>query len=135
MGLVRTKPAFGIPHPLWRFWRDRLLPRLRPVHRPVQPLHPVWRYEGAYILDPFYQNKSDIQPDTVHADTHGQSAPIFGLAYVLGIQLMPRIRNWKHLVLYRPTKDVHYQHIDSLFSATVDWDLIATHLPDMLRVG
>jgi Tn3 transposase DDE domain-containing protein len=35
---------------------------------------------GAYILDPFYKNKSDIQPDTVHADTHGQSAAIFGLA-------------------------------------------------------
>src|SRR5207244_1195564 len=86
-------------------------------------------------LDPFYENKSDIQPDTVHADTHGQSAPIFGLAYTLGIQLMPRIRNWKHLTLYRPSKDARYEHIDALFSANVDWDLIATHLPDMLRVG
>jgi hypothetical protein len=28
---------------------------------------------------------------------------------------MPRIRNWKHLVLYRPSKEVPYQHIDSLF--------------------
>ena len=45
---------------------------------------PCGAYEGVYILDPFYQNKSDIQPDTVHADTHGQSAPIFGLAYTLG---------------------------------------------------
>jgi len=53
----------------------------------------------------------------------------------LGIQLMPRIRNWKHLVLYRSNKDTHYQHIDALFAGTVDWDLIATHLPDMLRVG
>jgi TnpA family transposase len=96
---------------------------------------PCGAYEGAYILDPFYQNKSDIQPDTVHADTHGQSAPIFGLAYVLGIQLMPRIRNWKNLILYRPSKEVRYEHIDTLFSATVDWELIATHLPDMLRVG
>ena len=60
---------------------------------------PCGAYEGVYILDPFYKNKSDIQPDTVHADTHGQSAAIFGLAYILGIQLMPRIRNWKHLVL------------------------------------
>ena len=66
---------------------------------------PCGAYEGVYILDPFYKNKSDIQPDTVHADTHGQSAAIFGLAYVLGIQLMPRIRNWKHLVLYRSTKE------------------------------
>jgi TnpA family transposase len=96
---------------------------------------PCGAYEGVYILDPFYMNKSDIQPDTVHADTHGQSAAIFGLAFILGIQLMPRIRNWKHLVLYRSAKETRYQHIDSLFTDVVDWDLIATHLPDMLRVG
>src|SRR2546425_732018 len=34
---------------------------------------PCGAYEGVYILDPFYQNKSDIQPDTVHADTHGHT--------------------------------------------------------------
>jgi TnpA family transposase len=33
---------------------------------------PCGAYEGVYILDPFHKNKSDIQPDTVHADTHGQ---------------------------------------------------------------
>lgn len=81
---------------------------------------PCGAYEGVYILDPFYQNRSDIQPDTVHADTHGQSAPIFGLAYVLGIQLMPRIRNWKNLTLYRPSKEARYEHFDALFSASVD---------------
>src|SRR6266571_2723091 len=48
---------------------------------------------------------------------------------------MPRIRNWKNLILYRPSKEVRYEHIDTLFSASVDWELIATHLPDMLRVG
>src|SRR6266567_2405078 len=41
---------------------------------------PCGAYEGVYILDPFYLNRSDIQPDTVHADMHGQSASIFGLA-------------------------------------------------------
>ena len=87
---------------------------------------PCGAYEDVYILDPFYKNKSDIQPDTVLADTHGQSAAIFGLAYILGIQLMLRIRNWKHLVMYRSTKETHYQHIDGLLTGVVDWDLIAT---------
>jgi TnpA family transposase len=64
-----------------------------------------------------------------------KSAPIFGLAFILGIQLMPRIRNWKRLTFYRPSKEMRYEHIDSLFSDTVDWELIATHLPDLLRVG
>ena len=51
-------------------------------------------YEATYILDALLQNISDVQPNRVHADTHGQSAAVFGLAYLLGIELMPRIRRW-----------------------------------------
>jgi TnpA family transposase len=47
---------------------------------------------------------------------------------------MPRIRQWKHLTFYRPSRAEQYTHIDELFTETIDWDLIATHLPDMLRV-
>src|SRR4051812_15200269 len=80
------------------------------------------------------KNRSDIQPNTVHADTQGQSTPVFGLAYLLGIDLMPRIRNWKGMKLFRPAKTSRYKHIDSLFTDVIDWPLIETHLPDMLRV-
>jgi len=93
----------------------------------------VW--EAVYILDGLLKNQSEIQPDTLHADTQGQNAPVFALAHLLGIQLMPRIRNWKDLTLYRPDKTSRFEHIDTLFTDTVDWDLIRTHLPDMLRVA
>lgn len=93
----------------------------------------VW--EGINILEGLLKNESDIQPDTIHSDTQGQSAAIFGLAYLLGIKLMPRIRNWKDLKLYRPTKESRYKHIDELVSDNADWDLIETLLPDMLRVA
>jgi TnpA family transposase len=93
-------------------------------------------WEGHYILDFVCENESEVQPDTIHSDTQGQSAPIFGLAQLLGIQLMPRIRNWKDLHFYRPSKESQYQHIDSLFAAEhIDWKLIETMLPDMLRVA
>jgi TnpA family transposase len=52
-------------------------------------------WEGHAILDFLKENESDVKPDTIHADTQGQSNAIFGLAYLLGIQLMPRIRNSK----------------------------------------
>src|SRR6266571_1191474 len=48
---------------------------------------------------------------------------------------MPRIKNWKDLTLFRPDPDVHYTHLDSLFTDSINWDLIATHLPDMIRVA
>lgn len=93
----------------------------------------VW--EAVYILDGLLQNRSDIQPDTIHGDTQAQSAPVFALAYLLGIKLMPRIRNWKDLKFYRPSKSAKYQHIDALFSDTIDWELIETHYLDMLRIA
>jgi TnpA family transposase len=93
----------------------------------------VW--EAVYILDGLLKNQSDIQPDTIHADTQGQNEAVFGLAALLGIRLMPRIRQWKHLTFYHPNRDEVYIHIDELFTDTIDWNLIATHLPDMLRVA
>lgn len=57
----------------------------------------VW--EAIHLLDGLLNNQSDIQPDTVHGDTQAQSATVFALAYLLGIKLMPRIRNWKDLSL------------------------------------
>jgi TnpA family transposase len=93
----------------------------------------VW--EAIYILDGLIRNRSTIQPTTVHADTQGQNLPVFGLAYLLGIKLMPRIRNWKNLNFYRPSREAHYEHIDSLFGDNVvEWDLIQTHWQDLLRV-
>lgn len=92
----------------------------------------VW--EAVYIIDGLLKNKSDIQPDTLYADTQGQSLPVFGLAHLLGIKLMPRIRNWKDLILFRPTKDTHYEHLDGLFRASINWTLLNTHWQDLMRV-
>jgi TnpA family transposase len=94
----------------------------------------VW--EAVYIIEGLLKNDSDVQPDTIHADTQGQSLPVFGLAALLGFDLLPRIRNWHDLVLYRPDADTRYQHIDALFGdETVDWDLIEAHWPDLLRTA
>ncbi|PSB14590.1 hypothetical protein C7B65_26255 [Phormidesmis priestleyi ULC007] len=92
----------------------------------------VW--EAVYILDGLLKNTSEIQPDTLHADTQGQSAPVFGLAYLLGIQLMPRIRNWQDYIFLRPDQDAVYEYIEPLFKGVVDWQLIRTHWQDLMRV-
>ncbi|MGN4512098.1 Tn3 family transposase [Bacillus thuringiensis] len=92
----------------------------------------VW--EAIYIIDGLLKNKSDIQPDTLHADTQGQSTPVFALSYLLGIQLMPRIRNWKDLKFFRPDKHTQYKHIDPLFKDVIDWRLIETHWKDLFQV-
>ena len=92
----------------------------------------VW--EAVYILDGLLKNTSKLQPDTVHADTQGQSEPVFGLAHLLGIKLMPRMRTWDEAAFYRPHKDAVYEHINSLFTQAANWKLIKTHWKDLMQV-
>src|SRR5699024_11945663 len=66
----------------------------------------VW--EGIHILDILMNQKTPIQPNILHADTQGQSATVFGLSALLGIELMPRIRIWKDLKLFLIAPDVVY---------------------------
>ena len=138
VGRLRTEPAQRIPYPLWRLGWNRLLPRLRHLHRPVQQFHCLRRLGSHPYPRRLAGKPVRDSPDTLHADTQGQSETVFGLAYLLAIQLMPRIRHWKHLTFYAPTEPCageHLEHIRELFRDTVDWTLIETHVPDMLRVA
>ena len=92
----------------------------------------VW--EAIAILEGLLQNKSEVQPDTVHADTQGQSAVVFALAYLLGIKLMPRIRNWKEYTMFKADKAVVYTNIESLFTRVIDWNLIEECWDDFMQV-
>jgi TnpA family transposase len=97
---------------------------------------PCGVYEAIYILDGLTKNTSDIQPDTLHGDTQAQSATVYGLSFLLGIKLMPRIRDWHDLKFFKPTRKDKYRYINSLFTKeAVDWDLIGRHLPDMLQIA
>jgi TnpA family transposase len=96
----------------------------------------VW--EAVYIIEGLLQNLSDVQPDTIHADTQGQSFPVFGLAFLLGFDLVPRIRDWKERTFFRVEQETRYTHIDALFGEpgrnVINWRLIETHWQDLMRV-
>jgi TnpA family transposase len=96
----------------------------------------VW--EAVYIIEGLLKQRSDADPDTVHADTQGQSFPVHALAHLFGFELLTRIRNWRERVFYRPGRDVVYRHIDQLFGEpgqnVIDWQLIRTHWQDLMRI-
>lgn len=92
----------------------------------------VW--EAVYILDGLLKNKSVLQPDTVHGDTHSQSEVVFGLVHLLGIKLMPRMRNWNKVTMYRPDGETVFQNIDTWFTRTVNWALIEDHWQELMQV-
>ncbi len=92
-------------------------------------------WEGNFLIDALLGNTSAIHPKVIHSDTQGQSTAIFALSYLLGIELMPRIRHWKDLKFYRPSKETAYEHIDILFKDTIDWDLLEKHWTDLMQVA
>jgi Transposase and inactivated derivatives, TnpA family len=94
---------------------------------------PCGVHEGIHILDIFREDLK-VNPDTLHGDSHAQSEVIFGLSYLLGIKLMPRIKRWKHLKFYRVAGS-KYRNIEDIFSDEIDLDFIIKHLPDMYRVA
>ncbi|KND57946.1 Mobile element protein [Candidatus Burkholderia verschuerenii] len=93
----------------------------------------IW--EAIYVIEGLMKAGLSVQADTVHADTQGQSAAVFAFTHLLGIKLMPRIRNWKDLVLYRPNSKTKYKHIDKLFTGSIDWVLIERHWQELMQVA
>ena len=39
----------------------------------------------------------------------------FGLSYLLGIKLMPRIKNWHGFKFYKPSPDYIFKSVNELF--------------------
>lgn len=91
--------------------------------------------EAVYVIEGLMKAGLSVQADTVYSDTHGQSETVFAFTHLPGIQLMPRIRNWKDLRFYRPEKGMRFRHIDRLFSDVVDWKLIRDHWRDLMQVS
>lgn len=92
----------------------------------------IW--EAVYVIEGLLKAGLSVEPDTVYSDTQGQSTTVFAFTYLLGIQLMPRIRNWKDLSFYRPDKAVHYQHIERLFGEAIRWERIEAHWQELMQV-
>lgn len=93
----------------------------------------IW--EAIYVIEGLLKADHSVEVDTVHSDTQGQSATVFAFTHLLGINLMPRIRNWRNLVMYRPDRSAKYKHINSLFTDTVNWSQIETHWQDLMQVA
>ena len=61
-------------------------------------------------------------------------SPSLAWRCLLGIKLMPRMRTWNDVTLYRVDRSTTYKHIDRLLTQVVDWDLIERYWQDMMQV-
>ena len=92
--------------------------------------------EGIYLFDDrLQQNDSILKATGIYSDTHGQSAAIYGLAHLFGVELLPRIRKWRSLKLYRPDLRVMLPATAHLYGGIIDWALIESCWKEYLRVA
>lgn len=92
-------------------------------------------WEAVYIIEGLLEQESEAAPKEIHADTQGQSFPVFGLAHLFGFELLPRIRNFRDLTFHRPEPGVRSRHIDALFGEPINWQLIENHWQDLMKVA
>ena len=127
--LVRCR--FELPATtFWSAWQDL-------KRDPASPTLTHMKLLIAHLVS-ISERRNLLAPDLFTGVPHGKIKQFAAEAKTLAAarmrEMLPRILNWKDLKLCRPSQDAHYTHIDELFSDIVDWDLIETHLPDMLRV-
>jgi len=95
----------------------------------------VW--EAVYVFEGLLDHQAEsVTIEQIHGDTQGQSLPVFRLATMLGVELLPRIRNWKDLIFYKHSANVGFAHIGPLFGDddVINWQLSEDHFIDLMRV-
>jgi len=70
-----------------------------------------------------------------YVDSHGQSEIAFGFTYVLGFQLLPRLKAIHRQKLYRPeVGDLDaYPRLRPVLTRPIDWELIRQRYDDIIK--
>ena len=94
--------------------------------------------EVASMIEGALHHGTDLDIDRQFVDTHGQSVVGFAFCYLLGLDLMPRLKGIASQKLARADKqsDHTFANIEPICTTKpVDWDLIARHYDEMIRLA
>ena len=80
--------------------------------------------EVAAMIEGIMRHATTMNVERNYVDTHGQSEIAFAFSYLLGFELLPRLKNLAHQKLCRPDTDL-YPNLEAVLAKTViDWELI-----------
>jgi TnpA family transposase len=76
-----------------------------------------------------------MEIDRQYVDTHGQSVVAFAFSYVLGFNLLPRLKGISRLRLYRPDQgDLSaYANLQPILTRPIRWDLIRQQYDQIIK--
>jgi TnpA family transposase/DNA-binding cell septation regulator SpoVG len=91
--------------------------------------------EAAAMIEGVLRHCTDMQVQRQYVDTHGQSEVAFAFSYLLGFDLMPRLKRIGSQKLARvDSRDADlYPNLKSILARSIEWDLIAQQYDQMIK--
>lgn len=91
--------------------------------------------EVSSMIEGVLRHCTDMDIQKGYVDSHGQSAVGFAFSYMLGFDLLPRIKAIHKEKLYRPEsgKPDDYQNLLNILTRPIRWDLILDQYDQIVR--
>ena len=87
------------------------------------------------MIEGLLRHCTEAKTDKNFTDSHGQSAVGFAFCYLLGFNLMPRIKAIHKQKLYRPDTGINemFPNLQCVLTRSINWDLIEQQYDQMIK--
>ena len=91
--------------------------------------------EVAAMIEGLLRHCTDLEIQRNYVDTHGQSEMAFAFCYLLGFELMPRLKNIAAQRLNRPEASAagDYEELQPIPTRPIDWRPVARQYDEMIK--
>jgi TnpA family transposase len=91
--------------------------------------------EVAAMIEGVLRHCTDMEVQRNYVDSHGQSEVAFAFCYLLGFDLLPRLKAIASQKLYRPQTGhaEDYPNLQPILTRPINWELIAQQYDEMVK--
>jgi TnpA family transposase len=91
--------------------------------------------EVAAMIEGVLRHCTDLEVQRNYVDSHGQSHVAFAFAYLLGFELMPRLKDIAAQKLHRPEagRPADYPNLQPILARPIDWEAICPQYDEMIK--
>lgn len=91
--------------------------------------------EVAAMIEGVLRHCTEMTVEKNYVDSHGQSEVAFAFCYLLGFQLLPRLKGLHAQKLYRPEpgRKEAYPRLQPVLTRPIQWDLIRQQYDEMIK--
>jgi len=91
--------------------------------------------EVAAMIEGVLRHCTDMEIDRQYVDSHGQSEVAFAFSYILGFDLLPRLKAIARQKLYlSATADAaQYTHLEPILTRAINWNLIRQQYDEIIK--